>query len=244
MSRARGRKQQETQAFFAENPEAFDHDTQLSVTNTNGRFEVLAEGEKGDLRENEGPVFSNPLITLLYDLDTSEADFDFYAPNEEGEDFEGFLTLTEQGFGIIGEDEPVIKEDDDDEPELRNTAEDIREGEKLEVDFPPYYFPYGGKQLFEEENGPFGGTAVNIDFMVLNNQAGTVELTINNEGPDQLITFDVGEDSKGLQDNIGFVMPDGQVFDGFDVTVSGDVRVSLTGIDFSSNFDGMAFPPA
>ena len=53
MSRARGRKQQETRDFFAENPEAFDFDTQLSVVNNGGRFEVQAEGSKGKIKINQ-----------------------------------------------------------------------------------------------------------------------------------------------------------------------------------------------
>ena len=240
MSRARGRKQQETRDFFAENPEAFDFDTQLSVVGNGRRFEVQAEGSKGALRDYDDEELVDPLITLLSDLDTFEADFEFR--DADGED-DALLTLTEYGFGIIGEDEDVIKEGDDGEDVLRNTAQDIREDEILEVDFQNRPYPEMGMQ---EERGfdveeIFGGTAVNIDFMVLNNKSGTVQLFIEpgDEGPDELITFDVGADSKGLQENVGFVMPDGQVFAGFDFTVIGDVRVSVTGIDFSSNYNGI-----
>ena len=243
MSRARARKQQDTREFFAENPEAFDHDTQLSVVNNGGRFEVQAEGSKGAIRDYDDEELVDPLITLLSDLDTFEVDFNAHAdPDPENPPFNldpAFLSLTEQGFGILGETENVFK--DEDEDELRNTAEDIRVGESLEVNF--RNFPF--LEVQEIEDGPegsvFGGTAVNIDFMVLNNQPGTVQLFVNSGTPggqDELITFDVGADSKGLQENVGFVMPDGEVFAGFDFEVTGDVRVSLTGIDFSSNYDG------
>lgn len=245
MSRARDRKVQEKQDFLNENPEAVEHDTQLSVS-PDSFFDIEVTGSKGMLVGYEGDVQTRePMITLLSDLDTKEIDFDFL---DGGED--AFLTLTEDGMGILGEDENAYKNNGD----LKKDARDIREGEVLDTDLRGEPRHEGNLEFRElvEEGGEdeFGVTGVNIEFTVLNNKSGTVELLLQpNEGPErnlrdiegpgQLITFDVDQGSKGLTDNIGFVALDGDVLGGFQFTVSGDVQVALTGIDFSTNYDGI-----
>lgn len=243
MSRARERKQQETQQFLQENPEAIEHDTQLSVAQNPGTgfFEVQVGGSKGvlfdardeggdsDLEEDET---IDPLITTLSDLDTNEIDFDFM---DGGED--GFLTLTEYGMGIAGEDDNLFRKSDG---ELKKDAKDIREGEVLEVD--AVRFPREEHELNIQveggEDDEFGMTGANIEFTVLNNKSGSVELLLEQDGPDQLITFDIAQGNKGLMDNIGFVAFDDEVFGGFELSVSGEVQIALTGIDFSTNYEG------
>lgn len=246
MSRARTRKQEEKRQFLEDYPEAVEHDTQLSVAQNpfSGLFDVQAEGSKGMLVNYEDDVDMRlPEITLLGDLDTEEIDFDFLT----GED-EARLTLTEDGMGILGEDENIFRKSDG---ALKRDARDIREGEVLDTDLRG--LPFDGRRVEVHEGGEdemFGVTGVNIEFTVLNNKSGTVELILppsemeemnlrGLEGPGRLITFDVDQGSKGLADNIGAVALDGEVFGGFQFTVSGDVQVALTGIDFSTNYDGM-----
>ena len=220
MSRARGNRQDEKNAFLQANPEIFEHDTELSVGKSGGIFEVQAEGEKGLLRDYEEKIIdTDPEITLLRDLDTFEVDFDFF--DNDGED-DALMTLTEEGFGLIGEDDDSF----DGNGDLTQDAMDIREGEVLDGDV-------RFEDNLEDDEGLIG---VNIEFKVLNDDAGTVELNIEDDGPDQLITFDVSQDSAGTMGNIAFVAPSGDPFTDFQFTVSGDVQVSVIGIGFSTNF--------
>lgn len=228
MSRGRQAKSEAKTAFLDAHPESIDHDTILSVSES-PFFEVIAEGEKGNLRGYNDEEFVHPLITTLDDLDTFEADFDFHTG---GEDYGGHLTLTEDGFGILGEDENPIRNNG----ELKRDARGIEEGEVLDFDI--RNTPESHLECDEEEE-EFGGTAVNIDFTVLNNKSGTVELRLfQDDGPSILREFDVAQGSKGNVHNIGYVMPEGDVYDEWQFSIDGNVEVAISQIGFSTNYEG------
>lgn len=182
----------------------------------------------------------------------------------EGED--GGISLSEEGIGVFSYEEMyqkiLIGEDgeevDNTDPIALNDDEFIG-FDVFGEDFNEFI---GFQMLGEEEDDdddyePFdpGITGLNIQFEVLNDEAGSVDLFFANfpfmvkheflEGfqvpQANGFSVDIAEGQKGTVDNIGFFLPDIGAVDVWDLSVDGDVNIAITGIDFSTNFEVLPF---
>ena len=256
MSRARGRKQQETIEFFEENPELVEYDVQVGVTSVDGpKGEIflpdVRDGLGFPINDPEGEDFFGPAermfapdeVTLA--LGVLPPDALLFAPGGEGGPLPGLfpmlvennsLTLTEEGIGILGEDERDALDDALGEDEaLPTDAKAINEGEVL-------FFGYGDLlPIFEQEPvepGPPGMlTDVLIEFTVLNDAGGTVGFQAGSIfGPEEPFEeeFQIApnsEDSTG-QFEVDFLPDDFVNLWALSVT-EGDVAIAVTGISYA-----------
>lgn len=245
MSRARARKQEEKKEFLQENPQLIEYDTVIGVgNNPDGEFTVDARDGLGDplfVDEDVDAAIANE-ITVLDDF-TVMGDGRFDGGEDGGED--AAVTLGPDGIGVQGEDEyfnahapsPVIPDD----------AFSIDEGETLEFDLETQQnFVGNGIQSL---NGPtLGFTDLLIEYKVLNDGAGDIELELEqgggfvvygpnlNSGPPAPINIQIGTGQSGTTGEIEVDAPMGMFFGGFDLTVEGDVEIVVTGISYGSDF--------
>lgn len=255
MSRARARKQEEKVEFLQSNPGAIEQETKLTVEKIGGEFTVVVTGE-AELDSYSDIDFTNNKITLLHDLDTTDSDFDVYSdaspvhPPEGGfGGGEDFFSLSNKGFGVMGEDE--FLGEDEGGFDVPRAAKAINDGETLNFELEVFEKKKAKGEGDEEVESSFldyseaddGGTATNIKFEVLNNQSGTVTLEIYGEDEGGLIvvkTVEIGDGQKGVMEDIGHVMAPNTTFDEWEFSVEGDVQVAITEIGYSTNYDSGA----
>lgn len=251
MSRARSRKQDDKVAFLQANPEAVEQETVVTVEKIGGEFEAIVTG-RAERIDYDDIEFANNKITLLDDLSTEDADFDVWSNNGSvhppggsiggGEDF---ISLSKDGIGIMGEDE--FLGEDNGGYDVPREARAIDDGETLNFDIG---FVKKAKKKGEGDDdeeadfldyseAPPGGIATNIEFKVLNNKSGTVELVLygEDEGTVAVKTVEIGAGQKGTMDMIGHVMDPNTTFTEWDFSVEGDVQVAITEIGYSTNFN-------
>ena len=238
-TRRGAQRQAESDAFEAANPFLTRVDTRIEVAERDGdhcgpeKFEVLVtqDGEEVDGYVDDDRV--GPVRTLADEVETPigtlEASDLFDGPPRAIK-----VILSEEGFGV------GRKGDGRDGLETEDFALDG--GEALEF----YVGPNGEGFLvaFEGEYYPMGGTDFGVDFTVLGG-SGTVEILL---GQDDDIPLLVGGGGSGLVSGDGTMgSVDADLFDGaglFDlvrVEVTGDLMVAITGIDVTTNFEGMGF---
>lgn len=247
MSRARARKQEEKQEFFESNPEAVEHDTQISVEKDGIHLLVASDGEGplplfNDVEESTGKV------TYLDDAETEEGRF--FAFESEGGDGgeDAYISLSKDGIGVLGEDEQAFNENNNNAPR-ESRAMDEGEGIVFITDG-----GFGGHEgCFQVQGGEdeFGLSGVNIEFEVLNNKGGLITLVMFDTGkvkpnpeqqqeigpPEQSFIqteIEIAAGEKGRVEDIGFFLPEGELYDGFQVFVDGQVQVALVGVDYST----------
>lgn len=279
MSRARDRKAEETLQFLQQNPEVVEHETQVSVEK-NGIFEMVAsDGENPLPLENDVNVANNK-VTYLDEAQTLEGTFfarDLFFGGEDGfggeddevrgdieihgEDFEmrpgeAEISLSKNGIGVLGEDEPAFGEDGPNPPRESSALDDDEVfGFLLDGTRPDR--AYVQPQTLEHmgDDGEYGLSGVNIEFEVLNNKSGTVTLVMFDtfpvmlernevqvmppEGPPLLPNavvkeVEIGSGEKGRVDDIGFFLAEGELYDGFEIFVDGGVQIGLVGVDYST----------
>lgn len=252
MSRARTRKQEEKVTFLQTNPEAVEQETVVTVEKSGGIFEAMVTGraERVDYDDIE---FATGKITLLSDLDTEDADFDarsdgnpVHPPGGSFGGGEDFISLSKDGIGIMGEDE--FLGEDNGGYDVPREARAIDDGETLNFDVETFIKKAKKKgeddddeeaDFLDYSEAPPGGIATNIEFKVLNNKAGTVELVLYGEDESTIAvkTVEIGAGQKGTMDMIGHVMTPNTTFSEWDFSVEGDVQVAITEIGYSTNYN-------
>ena len=238
-TRRGAQRQAESDAFEAANPFLTRVDTRIEVAERDGdhcgpeKFEVLItqDGEEVEGYVNDRRV--GPVRTLANEVETPIGEI------EASDQFDGppaaiKVVLSEEGFGVgrLGEAQggPLTEE---------HFALDG--GESLEF----FIGPGGGPVVaFGGEYYPMGGTDFGVDFKVLAG-SGTVEIIL---AQDDDIPLWVGDGSSGLVSGVGTtgsvdadLTGEGDLFDLVRVQVTGDLMVAITGIDVTTNFEGMGF---
>lgn len=263
MSRARGRKQQEAREFFTENPELIEYDTVISVgQDQNGFFELQAVDGLGNplgVSHNDGPPPTED-ITVAIDavvfgrgfLDaTSEPPF-----VQDNRPFDADLTFSENGIGILGEDDgqiPQVAFDGEGDFDLPPDADAINSGETLEFDvFLPKGPPIRPAGLEDGIEPPLfevpGITDLLIEYTVLNDGGGVVALEFEQnffrEGDAPSVDPEVMFINPDSEDDAGRFELDFEGMDGvsgWNLSVFGDVEIAVTGISYGTNFDADVF---
>lgn len=241
MSRARQRKQEDKTAFLTENPELIEYDTNLSVVADGPGFTVEARDGLGQ------PLFTSlggtqPFVnsTLAKEVNLLDGTLSVAAPVPSNPNLDPFIALSDNGIGVFSEN--------DGGPLTETTR--LNDGEALEFDFfgPVLVAPAainGGYMTY-------GITDLLIEYEVLNNGAGTVTLEFDN-APPPLVHIgggapgptppEVVQIASGSKNDTGYIevdAPMGMAFDGWELTVDGNVHVAVTGISYGTNFDGFA----
>lgn len=233
MSRARTRKQEEKIDFLTQNPELIEYDTHLSVVPDGGGFTVEAKDGLGQPL----PVFLTELgpglvSTLVREVELVDGTLSVTAPVPSDPFLEPFISLNDDGFGVFSENDVPIKE-----------TGTLNDGEALGFEF------FGPFALVSTLNGgppAFGITDLLIEYEVLNNGAGTIELQLENApspvvyvgnglpGPTPPEVVQVDSGSKNTTGHIEVDAAPGMAFGGWDLTVEGNVQIAVTGISYGT----------
>lgn len=248
MPRRRAERQQEKEEFLQQNPELITYTTRIEVDGPDhgeDDFDAVASQNGGPFEnlfvrdEDDGPGFlltnqiEGPGFAIFGGETTSELE-----PGLGGGLFPivdpALVSLTENGFGITGEEE--------DKPELPDGLDTIDEGELLGV----AVFDDGEDYGEDDE----GGVSFGIDFTA--SGRGSVEITLfTRAGPKEEFgeqhteTFDI---PFGTQpgDLLSFEVdaPNNSLFNFAQVATNGGASISVVGIDLETSFQGVFPDPA
>ncbi len=238
MSNARGNRGDDKQAFLTQNPNLIEYDTNISVVDLGGIFNVAATDGLGQpLPVSLRGAVPGAGSTLAKEVDLTDGTLSVTAPVPSHPSLDPFITLSDRGFGVFSENDVP----------LENTYV-LNNGEALGFEVNDSFCP-----SFITLNGGFmtnGITDLLIEYEVLNDEAGTITLEFDNAAPPLLhlgngplgpTPPEVVNIATGSENSTGFIevdAPYGMPFGGWEFTVDGDVNVAVTGISYGTNFDG------
>lgn len=244
MSRARQRKQEEKITFLQENPELVDHDAVLAVEGPDqfGRF-----GPTGSYQGN--PYFADGWLegeipgdlTLYGFVFGGAAQLNAFVTESEIPLSGSFVSTSALGFGVADpeEAEGIGFGGDGSRSSLTEEpvdgAKTLDEGELLMLDITTPKVP----KNYGVEDGPdlsLGATGVSVDFLVIGG-SGAVELFGGDSGSAQSVQ--IGPDQAGQEDTIAIFGGPDDPFNAAGITVIGDLEITVTGINYSLNFEPM-----
>lgn len=267
----RNKRDQEKEVFLLQNPELVTYTTRIEVDADGGEDAVFSQ-DGGPFEEantfgfgagNESFVLVGGISGPGFDIQAFP-DFEFLGnPIEQGplpQEIFFFgptpITLSENGFGIAGEDELFAGEDEfyGGEDEL-NGGEDegpdpipsgfdtIDEGENfsLRVD------SFSGEDYYGEDFGgedDEGGVSFGIDFTASGRGSVTIELFDGEDESAPILTetFDIPFGTQpGDILNFEVDAPDDDLFQFANVSTDGGAAISIVGVDLETNFMGQNF---
>lgn len=247
MSRGRQAKADAKKTFLTQNPELIEYDTQISVTEVAGAFVPdLRDGLGQQIQDNEDAPFflggdvaiAGGLVTVPTELDLPDGvlfavDTENPPSQAFGGDASAALTLTKNGLGVVDADEfENLGEDlQGDNPKVAREARGMDEGEII---------VFGPDGLFGDsedwDNPPFVFTDLLIEFTVLNNKAGTLNLSMeeiySNSPVEHRVEIDAGSKNTTGQIELDFDLEDDFSLWTFGVE-DGGLEVIVTGISYS-----------
>ncbi|MEL6735347.1 MAG: hypothetical protein AAFO98_05640 [Pseudomonadota bacterium] len=257
----RDKRQQEKEAFLQQNPELITYTTRIEVdgpdhgeddldvviSQNGGPFEDLRLNDFGD---EESLILTNSIRGPGF----------FITSGETGEGQPTEISITENGFGVAGEDElfeppkpdPRLRELDvapqeDEAPDLPPGVDTINDDEFLSVFVQPSRNLVEDVALFdgedEEDEAP-GGLSFGIDFTA--SGRGAVEVSLISfppkaeQGEVHTETFNIPFGTEpGALLSFDVDVPDDVPFRIAQVTTTGSAEVTVVGIDLETNFQGM-----
>ena len=236
-------RKQNSDAFEAANPFLTRVDTRIEVAPReedegpkkpvkNEKFEVrvIEDGVEVDGFVNVDNGRVGPVRTLADEVETPVGELDA-ADFFDGPPRAIKVVLSEEGFGVGRKGEAQGGP-------LENEHYALDGGESLEFDVQP-----GGGGPFVVFPDFYGGTDFGVDFKVLEG-SGSVEITLLQES--EGLPIWVGSGGSGSVSGDGStgsvdadLLPGAGLFDYAVIEVTGDLMVSITGIDVTTNFSGM-----
>lgn len=263
MSR-RDARDQETTAFLQQNPSFIEYNTQIApAQDDKGRFVLEITQDDNDPVQTEAPGFSllppqgalPDLISVGGDQEAPGAEVEASYETRRGLK-EASVAVSELGIGVTsgGDMKDFIKEllKGDLGPEDLVKFATISDGENLEVEVDDE--APEGAVVPDSEGFPFlelSGREVGIGFDVISG-SGKIQITLidANTGEPETIEFDTfvagatRRPSTVEIDHIMAQMSDGGQFDAIMISTTGDLEITVTGIDLVSGYsEGMMLYP-
>lgn len=262
MPRRRAERQQEKEEFLLQNPELVTYTTRIEVDADGGEDAVFSQ-DGGPFEEantfgfggNESFVLVGGISGPGFDIQAFE-DFEFLGnPMVQGplpQELFFFgptpITISENGFGVAGEDEFFGGEDEimvkplmggeDDEDAIPPGFDTIDEGENFSVRVDSFSGEdYYGEDFGDEDDE--GGLSFGIDFTASGRGSVTIELFDGEDESAPILTetFNIPFGTQpGEVLNFAVDAPDDDLFQFANVSTDGGAAISIVGVDLETNF--------
>ena len=255
MSR-RALKQQETTSFLQQNPTLIEYNTNIApAQDHHGRFVIEVTEEDNEPEQSEAPKISVPgLISVGDDAEAAGVEVDASYETRRGLK-DASVAVSDLGIGVTSGGDLVnlffefIKGDLGTEDLVKFAT--ISDNENLEVEVDDEA-PEGAVTP-DPEMFPFlelSGREVGIGFDVISG-SGKIEITLidADTGEPTVLEFDtfvpgfVGRRAAQIDiDHIMAEMPNGGQFDAVMIGTTGDLEITVTGIDLTSGYSEDIMP--
>ncbi|NRB02462.1 MAG: hypothetical protein HRU30_04285 [Rhodobacteraceae bacterium] len=253
MPRRRAERQQEKEEFLQQNPELITFTTRIEVDADGGEDAVFSQDggpfEEAGIDDFEGGNDSFILVDGIFGPTFEIRAFEdvpgpfLFQPN--------LISISENGFGVAGEDElfggedelmvePMMLGEDEDEDPIPPGVDTVDEGEVFSVEVDNGE-DFGGED-FGGEDDDEGGLSFGIDFTTSGRGSVVIEL-FDDDGPVPILTetFNIPFGTQpGTVLNFEVDTPDGELFQYADVSTNG-TSISIVGVDLETNFPGDFF---
>lgn len=261
MSR-RDARQQETTAFLQQNPSLIEYHTHIApAQDETGRFVLEITQDDNDPVQTEAPEFSfiplegalPDLLSLSNEIETPGGDLDgsytYVDRRDRIKEGDASVTVSDLGIGVAsgGDVKNLFGElfKGDLDPEDMARFGTISDNERLELEVDDEA-PEGAVEPLPED-APYldlSGREVGIHFDVISG-SGRIEITLIDAetGEPTVLEFDTfvaGTTRRPSVVDIDHIMaelPDGGQFDRVLISTTGDLEITVTGIDLVSGYD-------